>query len=135
MEKITDILPTPPLWVLILKPQISISTSWAYGQWKKNEKDKISLENFSNCFRKNNILGYNILYNSFEDIIGKFYPEIENIKRDLISFGLKDCLLSGSGSSIFAIDDNQEKIENAKKNFETRKNILSFSAKTIKGLI
>ncbi|MEQ8224636.1 MAG: 4-(cytidine 5'-diphospho)-2-C-methyl-D-erythritol kinase, partial [Candidatus Eremiobacterota bacterium] len=62
--------------------------------------------------------GKNLLFNSFEDILEKQYPIIKTIKEKLDMLGIKDHLLSGSGSSIFALTKELEKAEKIKKEFK-----------------
>jgi len=115
-EKLVDFLPTPDLWVVVIKPDISISTGWAYKQWKPGIKQCVNVENFISNI--NSLTGKNLLFNSFEDILEKHYPIIKTIKEKLDMLGIKDHLLSGSGSSIFALTKELEKAEKIKKEFK-----------------
>jgi len=57
----------------------------------------------------------------FEKTIFKNYPELEKIKKNLEKYGLK-ALMSGSGSTIFAIGDKKD----LKKAFQELKNQYKF---------
>ena len=133
-EKLVSTLPTPDLWVIILKPDFSISTPWAYSRWKpemanKNPNFQIFLENL----KKGTFLEKKLLYNSFEDIVENDYPLIKNIKNILRKEGIKDNLLSGSGSAVFGLTKDPKLAQRVEKIFKEKKEITCFLTKTIKG--
>ncbi|MEQ8187955.1 MAG: 4-(cytidine 5'-diphospho)-2-C-methyl-D-erythritol kinase [Candidatus Eremiobacterota bacterium] len=115
-EKLVTFLPTPDLYIVVIKPDISVSTEWAYKQWKPGIKQCVNVENFIRNI--NSLTGKNLLFNSFEGIIEKHYPVIKTIKEKLDMMGVKDNLLSGSGSSVFALTKELEKAEKIKKEFK-----------------
>ena len=133
-ERLVSTLPTPDLWVIILKPDFSISTPWAYSRWKpemanKNPNFQIFLENL----KKGTFLEKKLLYNSFEDIVENDYPLIKNIKDILRKEGIKDNLLSGSGSAVFGLTKDPKLAQRVEKIFKEKKEITCFLTKTIKG--
>ncbi len=113
-EKLIKFLPTPDLWVVVIKPEISVSTGWAYKQWNPGIKQCVNLENFISNLNR----GKNLLFNSFEDIIEKHYPVIKTIKEKLDMLGVTEHLLSGSGSSVFALTKELEIAEKIKEEFK-----------------
>jgi 4-diphosphocytidyl-2-C-methyl-D-erythritol kinase len=115
-EKLITCLPTPDLWVVVIKPDVSVSTGWAYEQWNSQMKQCVNLENFVSNL--NSLTGKNLLFNSFEEIIEKHYQVIKTIKEKLDMSGVKDHLLSGSGSSVFALTKELEIAEKIKNEFK-----------------
>ena len=113
-EKLIKSLRTPDLWVIVIKPDISVSTGWAYKQWNPGIKQCVNLENFISNLNR----GKNLLFNSFEDIIEKHYPVIKTIKEKLDMLGVTEHLLSGSGSSVFALTKELEIAEKIKEEFK-----------------
>ena len=113
-EKLIKFLPTPDLWVVVIKPEISVSTGWAYKQWNPGIKQCVNLENFISNLNR----GKNLLFNSFEDIIEKHYPVIKTIKEKLDIIGATEHLLSGSGSSVFALTKKFEIAKKIKEEFK-----------------
>ena len=101
----------PPLWMIILNPGFNISTNWAYNNLDldsiKREKNntkamlKALKEGKSQEIAKN-------LFNSFESLIIKKYPEVGRIKNRLIEEGVLSALMSGSGPTVFGITQNKE---------------------------
>lgn len=58
------------------------------------------------------------IFNSLEDPAIKLVPEIANIKKSLFDLGLKIVLMSGSGSSVFALSTDKKLIKAAAKKLE-----------------
>lgn len=87
-------------WVLVLvKPQTSVSTQKAYSQIvpKKPSVDlrealALPVEEWKN-----------VVYNDFEKSVFSTHPEIEAIKETLYDMGACFALMSGSGSTVFAL--------------------------------
>ena len=111
-EKLTPLSSiNPPLWMIILNPGFNISTHWAYNNLDldsvKREKNntkamlKALKEGKSQEIAKN-------LFNSFESLIIKKYPEVGRIKNRLIEEGVLGALMSGSGPTVFGITQNKE---------------------------
>ena len=92
--------------ILLVIPRLSISTEWAYSQLKNKLKSDNSILRFANLMRKD-FLSFKFFENDFEKIVIPAYPEIGSIKNELLDSGAKFASLSGSGSTVFGIfDDN-----------------------------
>ena len=92
--------------ILLVIPKVSISTEWAYSQLKNKLKSDNSILRFANLMRKD-FLSFKFFENDFEKIVIPAYPEIGSIKNKLLDSGAKFASLSGSGSTVFGIfDDN-----------------------------
>jgi len=133
-EKLVSLLPTPDLWVIILKPDVSISTAMAYSQWKRDFcQKKPDFHDFLKNLKKGDLLNKGLLYNSFEYILEDKYPVIKEIKKILEREGIKDSLLSGSGSSVFGLTKSRDLAEKVKDIFKNKKGFGCFITKTIEG--
>jgi len=113
-EKLKPLKLQKKLWFLLILPDFSISTSWAYNTYsryniltkrKKNIKIKNSIRTFDGVV--------SLLLNDFESIVIPLYPEIKTIKNNLIRAGAAGSLLSGSGSSVFGVFSNKEDTKKA----------------------
>ena len=111
-EKVTPLSPiNPPLWIIIINPGFEIPTKWAYNnlnlEWLKKEKN--NTKGMLNALKEGGLPGIaKNLFNSFEGLIIKKYPEIGKIKDRLIEEGALGALMSGSGPTVFGIAQNKE---------------------------
>jgi len=111
-EKVTPLSPiNPPLWIIIINPGFEIPTKWAYNnlnlEWLKKEKN--NTKGMLNALKEGELPGIaKNLFNSFEGLIIKKYPEIGKIKDRLIEEGALGALMSGSGPTVFGIAQNKE---------------------------
>jgi 4-diphosphocytidyl-2-C-methyl-D-erythritol kinase len=93
-----------PYWIVLANPSIPISTKWAYESFSTDlSLRRIDLKSLL-C---ENIMTprawVNTLRNDFESIVFAAYPEIMRIKETLIRGGADFALMSGSGSSVFGL--------------------------------
>lgn len=102
-------------YYLLVLPEIFISTKWAYNSMKKYLEEGIDRPNFAHFLDKEN-LSKTIFENDFERIVIPTYPEIGEIKKALIENGANYASLSGSGSTVFGIfnDEAQAKVAELK---------------------
>ena len=102
---------------LLIIPEIFISTAWAYKALKKDLKDEIDRPNFAHFLEENN-LSKVIFDNDFERIVIPTYPKIGDIKEGLFKTGAKYASLSGSGSTVFGIYDDEATANQAESHFQ-----------------
>lgn len=111
-EKVTPLpLVDPPLWFIIINPGFEIPTRWAYKNLDLDQikKEKNNTEAMLKALKKRELQGIaKNLFNSFERLIIKKYPEIGKIKDRLIEEGILGALMSGSGPTVFGIAQNEE---------------------------
>ncbi len=110
-EQLSPVTIQVPLWLVIVFPGFSISTKWAYENYRvlTNEGKNIRIP----CSFKqlNSVL--HILSNDLETVVTKQYPEIQEIKHTLIQAGACGSLMSGSGSSVFGIFPDEQQAQEA----------------------
>ena len=102
-------------YFLIICPQISISTPWAYGAYKKYLENKINESNFVPLSDK---LDFSLWSNDFEKVVLSTYPEINEIKNMLKRTNTLFASLSGSGSTMFGVYDSLESVTIARNQFK-----------------
>lgn len=100
--------------ILIIKPEFSMSTAFVY----KNLSPKSY-----NLYKDNNILEYILakdykktalsLSNTLEKVVEKFHPEIKTIKKSMIDKGALSCIMTGSGSALFALFKDKSSLDKA----------------------
>lgn len=102
--------------IVIINPRIHISTKEAFSKIKPNipsfdydyflTKEKIDYK----FIRKN-------LSNDFEDYVFKAYPEIRIIKDSLYKSGATFAMMSGTGSTVYGIFDDDSKAKKSAQEF------------------
>lgn len=107
-EGIGDVL-TPIEWeneyvFIIVIPPVSIATNWAYKTLKKGLEDSVEKVNFADFFRRD-VIPFELFQNDFERIVIPAHPEIGEIKDSLLKNGARYASLSGSGSTVFGMFD------------------------------
>jgi 4-diphosphocytidyl-2-C-methyl-D-erythritol kinase len=119
-------------YILLIYPDLSISTSWVYGNLKlKLTKSKNNISILKNFILRSEFAQLGAaLYNDLEPVVFKRYPETLRIKNELLSSGAAGALLSGSGSTVFGIFDNPEIAKKALVRFTGGKHRV-FLAKSI----
>ena len=95
------------VFILIVKPEVSMNTAEAYSLIKPSE---VSTEVISNLSNRNT--WRNTIKNAFEPFVFNRYPELEKIKEKLYSLGAFYASMSGSGSAIYGLFDSQPAPEN-----------------------
>ena len=93
------------LYFLIVIPKFSISTKWAYEKLKKALKSNSKQYKFPTLDQR---LNWSLFKNDFEVVVKAAYPEIMNIKEIMYNNGALYSGLSGTGSAVFGIY-NEEK--------------------------
>ena len=103
---------------LLVIPPVFISTKWAYNELKNVLEDRVEKANFADLFKRDEI-PFELFQNDFERIVIPAYPEIGTIKQKLLKLGARFASLSGSGSTVFGIFDDDTLVTKAESFFQT----------------
>ena len=98
--------------ILLVCPEFSISTKWAYSFFKNNLPKSFNRNKFR-TFQNN--IDWSLFENDFEEVIKTTYPEVIKIRDRLESSGALFVSLSGSGSTMFGIFNDFSKAELAQQ--------------------
>jgi len=112
---------------ILICPECFVSTAWAYktfDKFKNNEKTCLTLPPSLN--KKSVSQGRLVLFNSFEPVVFSTYPELRNLKEEMLAVGAGGGIMSGSGSAMFFLFREKQKWEKALSRLE-QKNILHYS--------
>lgn len=107
--------------ILLVYPQIHISTKWAYKQLNlglTKTKKNSTFASFNNI-DFNNIDFYTRFENQFETPIFQRFPILKNIKQEMVKNGAGYVSMSGSGSTIFGIFRELEEAVEAQKKIQS----------------
>ena len=107
--------------VILVYPDINVSTKQVFSKIDEGNMVKIKINDMSQgVYNKNYELISRSLFNSLENVTFELYPKIKEIKYKLLDNGLKGVLMSGSGSTVFAIENNSQKIKQVKDLYEEK---------------
>jgi len=116
---------------LLVMPEIHINTKSAFKKLKKfldHNKEKV---NFAEFIKKNKFL-FKFFENDFETIIVPAYPEIGQIKKTIQEQGALFSSLSGTGSTVFGVFDDEASAISAESLFNLRyKTVIAHPVKRI----
>ena len=124
----------PQKHLLIIKPNASISTAKAYEAL--NSRALTSSNSKPILFRSqasefSASIDPKALQNDFEPVVFALEPEIERAKAALLKSGARAAMLSGSGSAVFGIFENQDAQERAIQAIELETGWRAFPCKTV----
>ncbi len=109
-----------PYWIVLVYPNIHISTAWAYGQFKIQNVVPQARTEFKKSLKS--ILIENIdkpqelrrfVINDFEPLVLQSNATVARVTNDLIQWGAEFAQLSGSGSSVYGLFRDETKARNA----------------------
>ncbi|HKM00556.1 MAG TPA: 4-(cytidine 5'-diphospho)-2-C-methyl-D-erythritol kinase [Sedimentibacter sp.] len=113
-DKVTEL--NQFIWnnILIVKPKFSMSTAFVY---------KSLSPDYYNSHSDNKILQYISSYdfektamclaNTLENVVEKHHPEINNIKKFMIDNGAISSIMTGSGSAVFGLFNDNNTLKKA----------------------
>lgn len=108
-EKLTSLSPLPDFPVVLVKPDVSISTAEIYKRIDEEKDilhpdtdaalDAVENRNYEKLFGN--------MQNVMEAVTKKICPQISKISAEMYDFGAKAALMSGSGPTVYGIfEDN-----------------------------
>ena len=117
-EKLTNLSGPIEGTYLLVVPNFTISTEWAYRGYKNflhGDGDRV---NFADSLERDRV-SFEFFENDFESIVVPAYPEIGKIKSRLESLGSQFASLSGSGSTVYGIFDDESGAKSAESYFSS----------------
>ncbi len=133
-EKLTP-LPNPPdLWLVLVKPEGSLSAGRVYRQWDlRGQPSGRHTERVLHALRQADGRALAAcLGNDLEAAACRLLPEIEEIKKELLRRGAWGALMSGSGPTVFGLTGSRREAEALAAYFQGRYPAV-FVARTMTG--
>ena len=96
-------------YVLLVKPKTGVSTKAAYELLDMNKCDHPDIERLKKALENGDDI-HGLLGNSLEQPALLLNEEIDTTIKKLRSYEIGDVLMSGSGSTVFCISENEEEI-------------------------
>lgn len=135
-EKLSPAPEIPDCWIVIVKPEFSMSTPESYKYY--DEHGLFSLEHpdkqdiLANLEEKNLSGICESLYNVLEHTVEN--PVIGEIKSEMLRFGAMGSMMTGSGTAVFGIFDSIEKAVAAKNGLSEKFSSVFLSRPTKNGV-
>ena len=119
-EILTKLPDAPDCFVVVAKPEISVSTKYVYENLHANElKYHPDIDGMVDSIRNQDLDGVcKRMENVLETVTEKKYPVISQLKQMLLEAGAENSLMSGSGPTVFAIFKEEAKAKEALKKVE-----------------
>jgi len=101
------------LWHVVVVPRPAVSTARVYRQWDRLKlrltSSGANVRILSLALKRNSrSLISRALFNNLESVTIRLYPEVRRIQEKLLELGAGGVLMSGSGSSVFALATSQK---------------------------
>jgi 4-diphosphocytidyl-2-C-methyl-D-erythritol kinase len=121
-EIVTPLPKLPPMWIVLAKPKISVSTP---NILRQVNYDRIAvhphIDGLLSGIRNQDFEAiFANMGNVLEPITAKRYPEILQIKQQLLTFGADAAQMSGTGPTVFGVCRKQsraQRVYNSLKGF------------------
>lgn len=118
-EILTPLPKMPDAYILLVKPNINVSTGTVYERIDSASViDRPDTNAMINALRAQSVAGVaENLCNVMESVTEKMYPVIGGIKQKMILNGALGSVMSGSGPTVFGIFDDFEKAKASADSF------------------
>lgn len=109
-----------PYWIIVVYPNLHISTSWAYANTQLRRRgEERSLKDILLEHLSQPRMLTSLLQNDFEPLVLRTYPQVANLRKLLYDRGAVFAQLSGSGSSLFGLFIDEDLAKKAASDFRS----------------
>jgi len=119
-------------WIVLICPNVQVSTAWAYSQMKigLTKAEKITnlraiLGDCTPLFFKDHLI------NEFEGVVFEMHPKLKEIKQNLVQQDAFFASMSGSGSAVYGLFIDREHAERTLSFFSRKEGMSAFLLKPI----
>ncbi len=108
-EKLTSLNPAPDCYVLVVKPDINVSTGYVYEHLDaEGVTEHPDIDGMVNAIWEESLQGIlDRMGNVLENVTVKKYPVINDLKNRMRELGALNSMMSGSGPTVFGIFVNE----------------------------
>ncbi|HPU64110.1 MAG TPA: 4-(cytidine 5'-diphospho)-2-C-methyl-D-erythritol kinase, partial [Mobilitalea sp.] len=112
-ENLKPLPPLPDCFILLVKPDINVSTKYVYENLRLNEGERHpDIDAMLEALNERNLYKLApLIDNIMETVTAGEYPVINEIKEKMKENGALSSVMSGSGPTVYGIFDNQQKAE------------------------
>jgi len=127
-EKLTSLPEMPKCWILLVNPDVLVSTAWVYRSLQLTSRRELNkLPEFFESIE--NVVS--ILHNDLESITIPAFPVIADIKARLMDLGAVGSMMSGSGPTVFGVFKSFDAAETARQEVTRGTNWFSATIETL----
>ena len=114
-DVLTALAPMPRCHVVICKPPFAFGTAELFGRVKCEKiRARPDTDGILDSLGSGDLNGITRrMYNVFEDVLTRGHRDIENIKYTLLDEGALGAVMTGSGSAVFGIFDDEQRAQEA----------------------
>lgn len=111
-EKISMLPELPPCWVVLVKPDISVSTGEIYKAWDHIVATHPDVDAMIHAISDNDFSTIcHLLGNTLETVTMEKVAEIARIKEHMRQIGAEGILMSGSGPTVFGLTQYESRMQ------------------------
>lgn len=116
-EKLTEIEPLKDCYILVVKPEFSVSTGMVYGNLRVDElRSHPDVSEMAEALSSGDTKKVAALMeNVLETVTVRLHPELEEIKSVMKKRGALNAIMSGSGPTVFGLYETREAAKEAAK--------------------
>jgi 4-diphosphocytidyl-2-C-methyl-D-erythritol kinase len=108
-----------PYWIVIVYPNLHVSTAWAYQQLhiehSSAQREVIRMKDVLTELLRSPRQLATFLPNDFEPIVFRAHPEVAHVRKLLYELGAEFAQMSGSGSSVYGLFTHEKDAEHAQE--------------------
>ncbi|MFT8318665.1 MAG: 4-(cytidine 5'-diphospho)-2-C-methyl-D-erythritol kinase [Sporolactobacillus sp.] len=111
-EIIEQLPPMPACWVVLIKPDVSVSTAQIYRDWDPEKAEHPNVNAMIDAIRRSNFSDIcKELGNTLEPVTMDKIAEIARIKSHMRQIGAEGILMSGSGPTVFGLTQKESRMQ------------------------
>ncbi len=110
-ELVEPLPDAPGLHLLVVKPDVGVSTAWAYSELDRlgGRPPVGASDRAEAAVRRGDISALlSSLHNDFDAVVAQAYTEVAEAERMLCETGAQRVMLCGSGSAVFGVFESRE---------------------------
>lgn len=121
-EKLTPMEPLKGCFFVVVRPNLTISTAWAYKNFSfalTKHRPRINLKSVNAVLAR--FPGVRISFrNALEDVVCPAYPVVSGVLEELLATRPSFASMTGSGSALYAVYDSEAKAAEIAERFSVR---------------
>lgn len=107
-ERLTFLPPLPTTWMVLARPQVEVSTAWAYRQLPAEIPRRPDIGALIEAIKREDVREIGrLMHNVFEEVISQTHPVIEALRSRILRGESYGASMSGTGPTVFGLMANE----------------------------